>query len=75
MTLQLGPALEQGIEHLAALTRRSPEELAQEGMDRFLAQEEQTLAILERGRADISAGRLLEPEEVLAQIEGMLSER
>lgn len=74
MTLQLTPALEQRLEHLAAQTRRSPEELAQEGMDRFLAQEEQILTVIERGRADIAAGRLLETEEVFSHVELALSQ-
>lgn len=73
MTLQLTPALEQRLEQVAAQTHRSPEELAQEGVDRYLVQEEQTLAIIERGRADIAAGRLVTSEDVLARIERMFT--
>jgi predicted transcriptional regulator len=73
MTLRLTPALEQRLEQVAPQTHSSPDELAQEGMDLFLAQEEQILAIIERGRADVAAGRLLGPEKVLACIEGMFA--
>lgn len=75
MALQITPALEQRLEHLAAATHRSADDLAQEGLDAFIAREENVLAILERGRADLAAGRTLGPEEVFARIDEMLNQR
>ena len=75
MTLHLTPALEQRLEHLAAQVHRTPDELAQEGMDRFLAYEEEILAAVQKGEEDIKAGRVLEHHEVVARIEGLLSDR
>ena len=74
MALQLTPALEQRLEYLAAQTHRSPEELAEEGMDRFLYQEEQIQAAVKRGRADIAAGRFVEHEEAVAFLDRILAE-
>jgi len=44
-------------------------------MDRFLAYEEEVLAAVQKGEEDIKAGRVLEHHEVVARIEGLLSDR
>ena len=67
MTLHLTPALEQRLENLAAQTNRSPDELAQEGVEAFLEFEERSISVMARGRADDAAGRLLAHEEVGAR--------
>jgi predicted transcriptional regulator len=72
MSLQLTPDLEQKLEHLAAETRRSPDDLAQEGLEQFLAQEEDILATVRRGRDDFAAGRVHEHDMVVARIEALL---
>ena len=74
MAVHLTPALEQRLEHLAAQTERSADELLQQGMEHFLAYEEDILATVKRGRDDI-AGRLLEHEEVFARVEKLLQSR
>ena len=69
MTLQLTPALEQSLEHLAAQRGSTPAELAQEVIDGYL----QHVAILTREvrEAEEEADRngWLTSEEVLARIE------
>ena len=75
MAVHLTPAQEQRLQHLAAETHRTPDELAQEGVDRFLAYEEDLHAAVKRGREDIVAGRLLEHEEVFARINKLLHNR
>lgn len=75
MSVHLTPEQEQRLEHLAAQTQRSADELAQQGMERFLAYEEDILATVKRGRDDIATGRLLEHEEVFARIEKLLQSR
>lgn len=64
MALQLTPALEQRLDQLAAHTHRSANELAQEGLETFLDYEERSMAIVERGRADIAAGRVTDHDAV-----------
>jgi predicted transcriptional regulator len=75
MTVQLTPAQEERLQQLATLRSLTPDELAQEGIDRFLSYEEDLVAAVQRGREDIAAGRLLEPEEVFARIDRMLQSR
>jgi predicted transcriptional regulator len=75
MSINLTPALEQRLQHLAAETHRTPDEVAQEGLDRFLAYEEDLHATVTRGREDIAAGRLIEHDEVFARIENLLRSR
>lgn len=75
MPLHLTPELEQRLEQLAAQTDRTPEEIALEGMDRFLAYEEEILAAVKKGEEDIAAGRVLEHHEVVARINRLLNGR
>ena len=67
MALHLTPALEQRLEHLAAHTHRSPDELAQEGVEALLDHEERSATLIARGQADIAAGRVVSHEEVVAR--------
>ena len=64
MALHLTPALEQRLDQLAAHTHRSANELAQEGLETFLDYEERSMAIGERGRADVAAGRVMNHDAV-----------
>jgi predicted transcriptional regulator len=73
MAVQLTLDLEQRLEHLAAHLHRSTDELAQEGLDRFLSYEESVIGVIARGRADAAAGRLLDPDQVRERIEGMFA--
>jgi predicted transcriptional regulator len=75
MNVQLTPGQEARLQQLAALTTLTPDELAQEGMDRFLTYEEDLVATVQRGREDIAAGRLVEHDEVFARIDQMLRSR
>jgi len=75
MAVHLTPEQEQRLQHLAAETHRTADELAQEGVDRFLAYEEDLHATVKRGREDIAAGRLVEHEEVFARVEQLLRNR
>jgi predicted transcriptional regulator len=68
MTLQLTPALEQKLLHMAAQANRTPEELAQEVLDDYLKHiESLTMAVRE---AEESADRdgWLTQEEVFERI-------
>lgn len=72
MSLQLTPDLEAKLQHLATETHRSPDDLAQEGMEQFLAHEEDLLATVRRGREDLAAGRVHEHDAVVARVEALL---
>lgn len=75
MAVHLTPSQEQRLQHLAAETHRTPDELVQDCMDRFLAYEEDLHAAVKRGREDIGAGRLVDHEEVFARVEQLLRDR
>jgi predicted transcriptional regulator len=75
MPVQLKPELEDRLQHLAACTSRTPDELAEEGLERFIAYEEDLLMAVKRGNEDIAAGRVLEHEAVVARIEKLLQGR
>ena len=75
MPVQLKPEQEERLQHLAERTSRTPDQLAQEVVERFLADEEDLEAAVQRGREDIAAGRLIEHDEVLARIDRLLRDR
>ena len=72
MSIELTPVLEERLEVLAAQTHRSAQELAQEGMEHFLAYEEDMVATVKRGREDFAAGRTVSHEEVLLRLAKIL---
>lgn len=65
MTLHLTPALEQRLEHLAAQINRDSEDLANEGMERFLAYRESLEHAVEKGRIAARQGELTDHEEAM----------
>lgn len=68
MALQLTPDLEQRLEHLAAESHCSPDELAQEALDRFVSYREDLLATLQQARESADRDGWLTSEEVLERI-------
>jgi predicted transcriptional regulator len=69
MPLHLTPELEHRLEQLAARTERTPEELAQEALDRFVSEQEEILAAIQEGDNDIASGNVLPHEEVVARFQ------
>jgi predicted transcriptional regulator len=72
MTVQLTPEQEQRLQTLAEEMTMTPDELAQAGFSQFLDAQEDAMALVRRGRADIAAGRLVDHDEVVGRIEKML---
>jgi predicted transcriptional regulator len=72
MTLQLTAALEQRLAHLAAEVHRSPDELAQEAVDRFLTYNEELSAAVEIGRAAAARGEMVDHEEVMTMVDDII---
>lgn len=75
MAVQLTPALEQRLHHLAAIQDRTPDDLAEQLIEQSVAYEEDILATIQRGRDDIAAGRILTHEEVVARIEKLFESK
>ena len=69
MTLELTPALEQDLKHLASETHSSIDQVAQQALESYVAYKLSLSAIVKRGDADIAAGRLISSEEMLERIE------
>jgi predicted transcriptional regulator len=58
------PETTKRLDKLAAMTRRSKSFLANEAIERYLAEEEDFIASIKRGLADVKAGRVYTSEEV-----------
>ena len=60
---------------LSEATRRSRSWLANEAIERYLAEEEAFLAAIEEGRAEVAAGEGLSSEEAKAELRNRLKRR
>jgi predicted transcriptional regulator len=69
MTLQLTPALEQRLEHLASQGRRTPEELAREVISEYLEHVETLSAEVREAEEEADRAGWLTAEQVLERIE------
>ena len=69
MALQLTPALEQRLGHLAAQSHRSPDELAQEAIDLYLQHIELLTADVREAEEEADRDGWLTSEEVLQGIQ------
>ena len=65
MELRLNPALEQRLENLAAQTHRNSEDLANEGMERFLASRGDLERAVKEGRIAARQGKLIDHDEAM----------
>jgi predicted transcriptional regulator len=68
MSIHLTVAQEQRLEHLAAQTERSSDELAQEAIDRFLDYREALIAAVCEGEESAEREGWLSHEEVVERI-------
>jgi predicted transcriptional regulator len=62
------PETSKRLDDLASLTRRSKSFLANEAIERYLAEEEAFVASVHRGIADAEAGRILSTDEARARV-------
>ena len=69
MALQLPAALEQRLAHLATEVHRSPDELAQEAVEVFVASHEEFLAAIKEADEEFERGEFLSHKEVVAIFE------
>lgn len=73
MAVHLTPAQEQRLEHLAAQTARSSDELAQEAIDKFLNYREALITAVREGEQSAEQDGWLSHEEVVDRISKRLS--
>ena len=69
MTVHLTPAQEEQLQTLATERGRTPDELAQEAVDRFLAYQAHHQAAVEEARSAVARGEVLEHEDVILRIQ------
>ena len=67
------PETTKRLNKLAALTRRSKSFLANEAIERYLAEEEDFVESIKRGMADVKAGRVHTTQEVRSHIEKVIA--
>ena len=72
MAVQLKPEQEAQLPQIANQTGRSPEELAREAVDRYLAEEARFHATVQEGIDAADRGELLAPSEVWERVEQVL---
>jgi predicted transcriptional regulator len=72
MTVQLTDAQEQRLQQLAATTMQTADELAREGMERFLNYREELHVAVQQGLDDVAAGRLLDHDDVMKMMDEII---
>jgi len=75
MSIQLTPALEQDLQHLAAQSNTTADDVAQRALEDYVAYRRDLNEAVRRGDEDIAAGRLFTHEEVFARIEARLNSK
>jgi len=69
MAIQLTAELEEDLQHLAAQSNTTADDVAQRALEDFVAYRRELNEAVQRGDEDIAAGRVLTNEEVFARIE------
>jgi predicted transcriptional regulator len=72
MPVHLTPDLEQELQNLAAQSNSTADELAQRALEDFVAYRRDLNDAVKRGDEDITAGRVLDHDEVVARINRLL---
>ena len=71
MTLQLTTELENQLTAAARANACTPEEIAAEAIQRFLAEEVEHQEVIDQRRGEISAGRVLDSDTAWGRLQGM----
>jgi predicted transcriptional regulator len=72
MTIRLTPALKEKLGRLAQDTRRTRSFLAAEALETYVNRELQIIEGIQRGLADMAAGRVTPHDEAMAQIDAAI---
>ena len=68
MTIRMSPDTKSKLERIAADTRRSKSFLAAEAVSAYVERELEIIDGIKRGMADAEAGRVVSPDEAMAEI-------
>ena len=69
------PEISKRLEELATLTRRSKSFLANEAIERYLAEEEAFITSVRRGISDIAGGRVHDSDEMRERLKAFVAEK
>lgn len=69
MSIQLTPALEQDLEHLAAQSNTTVDDIAQSALEEFVAYRRDLNEAVRQGDEDLEAGKFFEDPEIVARME------
>jgi predicted transcriptional regulator len=72
MTVELTDAQEQRLHDLVAKTSLTADELARQGMDRFLSYREDLHLAVQQGLDDVAAGRLVDHEDAMKMMDEII---
>ncbi|MFY7835200.1 MAG: CopG family ribbon-helix-helix protein [Novosphingobium sp.] len=74
ITIRVTPDLKEKLGRLAQNTRRSKSYLAADAVEAYVNRELQIIEGIQRGLADMAAGRVTPHEEVMARVDQIISE-
>jgi predicted transcriptional regulator len=74
MTIRVTPALKEKLGRLAHNTRRTKSFLAAEAVEAYVNRELQIIEGIQRGLADMAAGRVTPHEDVMARADEIIAE-
>lgn len=69
LTIRLTPEAKEQLNHLAQVTHRTKSFLAAEAIAKYVSRESEIIGGIERGLADMKAGRLVPHDEAMARLE------
>lgn len=72
MTIRLSPDLKDKLDRLARITRRSKSFLVVEAISAYVDRELEIVEGIQRGLADVRAGRTVPHEQVVAEVDALL---
>jgi predicted transcriptional regulator len=72
MTIRLSAAVKEKLGRLAHDTRRSKSYLAAEAVSAYVERELEIIEGIQRGLADVAAGRVIPHDEAMAEIYGLI---
>lgn len=73
ITIRVTPDLKQRLDRLAQDTRRTKSWLAAEAVEAYVARELQIIDGIQRGLADMAAGRVIPHDEAMDQIDAAIA--
>jgi predicted transcriptional regulator len=73
LTIRLTPEAKEQLSRLAEVTHRTKSFLAAEAISRYVARESKLVEGVERGLADMKAGRVVPHDEAMARLEATIA--